>query len=213
MVDEKEIESYQELLNKIPGIINTRIIVGEDGNLKEIHVLSDLSRGPKQIVRDVQSALIAGCNLSVDHKIISVAQVEDNRIGIQEFRLAIDSIQVFSRKGKMEACVLLKNDDQVYEGIAVGGNSALGRLRVVAEAVLRAIHKFLNQEFLFVLSDVVRINLADRKAIAVSILHFSSQGEEYLSGLAFIRNDENEAVVKASLSAINRRLTVYMDKV
>ena len=60
---------------------------------------------------------------------------------------------------------------------------------------------------------IVGINLADRKAIAVSILHFSSQGEEYLSGLAFIRNDENEAVVKASLSAINRRLTVYMDKV
>lgn len=211
MVDIKEVDNYQGLLKKIPGIINTRIIVGDDGKLTEIHVLSDLSRGPKQIVRDIQSALLVSYNLSVDHKIISVAQVEDNNFGIRDFRLKIDSIQIFSRSGKIEARVLLKKNDQIYEGTAVGGNSDKGRLRVVAEATQHAIHQFLKKDFLFVLTDVVRFSLAERRAIGVSILHFTKQGEEYLSGSAFIHNDENETVVKATLNAVNRRLTTYLE--
>ncbi|HHT64476.1 MAG: hypothetical protein ACOX25_04005 [Caldicoprobacterales bacterium] len=206
MVDMKEIDHYQKLLNKIPGIINTRIIVDDNGNLTEVHVLSDLSRGPKQIVRDIQSALIASYNLSVDHKIISVAQVGGSNIGMRDFRLNIDSVQIFSRQGMVEARVLLKKDHRVYEGVSSGGNSAQGRLRVVAEAALRAVHQFTNKDFQFVLSDVVRISLADRNAIAVSILHFTGQGEEYLSGSAFVHNDESVTVVKATLNAINRRL-------
>jgi hypothetical protein len=212
MISTKEIENYQRLLNKIPGVINTKMILNQDGHLTEIHVLSDLSRGPKQIVRDVQSALLASYDLSIDHKIISVAQVEDDNIGIRDHRLAIDSVQVHSRLGKVEAFVLLKKGDQIYEGTAVGGNSAKGRLLVIAEATLQAIHKYLNKSFLFVLSDVIRINLAERNAIVISILHFTNQGEEYLSGSAFIRNnDDIETVVKATLNAVNRRLSIHLN--
>lgn len=120
MLDLKDIESCQNLLNKIPGVINTKVVANEEGKPTEIHVLADLSRGPKQIVRDVQSALLASYNLSVDHKIISVAQIEDNNIGVRESRLAIESIQIYSKSGKIEACILLKKDEQLYEGIAVG---------------------------------------------------------------------------------------------
>ena len=81
MVDVQNIEEYQALLNQLPGIINSKIIVDEEGNLIEIHILSDTGRSPKQIVRDVQSALLANNNLKVDHKIISVAQIEGKQIG------------------------------------------------------------------------------------------------------------------------------------
>ncbi|NLU35408.1 MAG: hypothetical protein GXX01_00045 [Clostridiales bacterium] len=209
MLDLKDIESYQNLLNKIPGVINTKVVANEEGKPTEIHVLADLSRGPKQIVRDVQSALLASYNLSVDHKIISVAQIEDNNIGVRESRLAIESIQIYSKSGKIEACILLKKDEQLYEGIAVGGNSSKARMRVISEAVLRAIHRYLKQDFIFILSDVIRVNLTDQEVIVVSITHLTDKGEEYLSGSAFIKNDEDEAVVKATLNALNRRLTVY----
>lgn len=212
-INPKEVKKYQNLLNKIPGIINVKMILDQDNNLTEIHVLSDLSRGPKQIVRDVQSALLASYDLSIDHKIISVAQVEDDNIGVRDFRLIIDSIQTHIRLGKVEAMVLLKKDDQIYEGTAVGGNSAKGRLRVIAGATLQAIHRFLNKNFVFVLSDVIRINIADRNAIVISILHFINQREEYLSGSAFIHNnDETETVVKATLNAVNRRIPIHIDK-
>jgi len=210
MMDLKDIESYQKLLNKIPGVINTKVIINEEGELTEIHVLADLSRGAKQIVRDVQSALLASCNLSVDHKIISVAQIDNNNIGIRESRLVIESIQIYSRSGKIEACVLLKKDDQVYEGISVGGNSSKGRLRVISEATLRAIHRYLKQDFVFTLSDVVKVNLVDQNIIVVSMIHLNNKGEEYLSGSAVIKGDEDEAVVKATLNAVNRKLAILL---
>ena len=75
MVDFNSIEEYQELLSKIPGILNVRIIADADNNtLTEIHVLSNTSRSPKQIARDIQSALLASYNIRMNHKIISIAR-------------------------------------------------------------------------------------------------------------------------------------------
>lgn len=212
MAETEKIQEYQNLLNRLPGVLSSRIIADSNQTITEIHILSDLSRGPKQIVRDVQSALLAKFDLTIDHKIISVAQVEESRLGIRESRLIIDSIRVSSEQGKVEVSVILSKDEQTFEGNASGGNSAQGRLRVVAEAALQAIHRFLNKDYLFVLSDAVKISLADRKAIAVSILHFTNFGEEYLSGSAIIKTDENEAVVKATLDAVNRRLFQHLTK-
>lgn len=212
MVDVQNIEEYQLLLSKLPGVISSKIVTDENDNLIEIHILSDISRSPKQIVRDIQSALLANNNLHVDHKIISIAQIEANEIGIKDLRLSIDSIQMFSRQARIEARVILKKDDQLFEGTSVGGNSSLGRIRIVAEATLKAVHQFCKKEFVFVLSDAQPITLANRKVITVSILHFTEKSDEYLSGSAFINNDENEAVVKATLDAINRRLFKYCTK-
>lgn len=206
MVELEKIEEYQQLLNKIPGILSSRIITDDSQDITEVHILSSISRGPKQIVRDVQSALLAKYNLAVDHKIISVAQVEDKEMSIQNIRLIIDRIKMQSEQGKVTASVALSKDEQTYEGIASGGNSAQGRLRAVAQAALQAIHRFLNKEFVFVLSDVTKTNLADHQAIIVSLLHYTYFGEEYLSGSAIIKGNDDEATVKSVLDAVNRRL-------
>jgi hypothetical protein len=207
----EKFEEYQQTLNKIPGVISSRIIA-DDSTIREVHILSDINRGPKQIVRDVQSVFLAKFNMSVDHRIISVAQIEDKGIGIREFRLNIDSVQLHSKQGKVEACVVMSKDEETFTGNATGGNSAQGRLRVVADATLKAVHQFLNTDFIFVLSDVVKINLADRQAIVVSILHFTDFGEEYLSGSAIIKTDDDISIVKATLDAVNRRLLQHYKK-
>ena len=212
MVDVRKIEEYQSLINRIPGVISSRIVTNEDGSFSEIHIISDISRGPKQIVRDVQSALLASFNLQIDHKIVSVAQIENSKIGMRDIRLSIDSINLSTRQGKVEASVVLKNNENTYEGRAEGGNSSQSRLRVVAEAAINSLHKYLNKEFVFVLSDAIKISLAERNAIAVSITHLTDSREEYLCGTAFIQNDDNEAVVKATLDAVNRRLAKHNAK-
>ena len=209
MVEMAKIEEYQQLLNKIPGILSSRIVIDDNQNVTEVHILSNISRGPKQIVRDVQSALLAKYNLAIDHKIISVAQVEDKGMSMRDIRLIIESIKMQSEQGKVAANVVLSKDEQTFEGTASGGNSSQGRLRVVVYATLQARHRFLSKDFVFILSDVVKINLADRQAIAVSLLHFADFGEEYLSGSAIIKGNDDDAVVRATLDAVNRRL--YQD--
>lgn len=206
------LEQYQQLLNKIPGILSSKIISGDGNAISEIHILADMHRGPKQISRDIQSALLARYNQPVDHKIISIAQIDEGTFMDSSFRLSISSIQLSTQPGRIEAKVVLAKEDQTFEGVALGGNSIKGRCRVIAEATLNAVHQFLNRYYIFVLYDTIQFAIGDRSAVATAVFHFGEAGEECLSGSSIIKNDENEAVVRATLDAINRRLMQYSQK-
>jgi hypothetical protein len=67
------IERAEELLATLPGVISVRVIAGPTGSVDEIHMLTTTEVGPKQTVRNVESALIAHLGLRVSHKKISVA--------------------------------------------------------------------------------------------------------------------------------------------
>lgn len=68
---------YVEYIGKLPGVLNSKLIFdGED--ITEVHILSDFSRTPKQLVRDIQSLFMARFNRELDHRIISIAQIDLN---------------------------------------------------------------------------------------------------------------------------------------
>jgi len=49
-------------------------VAGPEGTLREIHVLAKPDLHPKQVVRNVESALSAGLGIHIDRRIVSVAQ-------------------------------------------------------------------------------------------------------------------------------------------
>ena len=49
---------WKALTEKLPGVLSVEFVT-EGPVVREVHVLSDQSRSPKQIVRDIQSALLA----------------------------------------------------------------------------------------------------------------------------------------------------------
>jgi hypothetical protein len=63
------------LLSALNGVLAARVALSPLGRLEEIHVLSDASMHPKQMVRNIESALSAGLGIVVDRRIVSVAQV------------------------------------------------------------------------------------------------------------------------------------------
>ena len=63
-------ECYRALLIQLPGIFAAGIRMDEENNLREIHILASSERNPKQISRDIQSALFAAYGLDIDHRII-----------------------------------------------------------------------------------------------------------------------------------------------
>ncbi|MFN3282831.1 MAG: hypothetical protein ACK40Q_01165, partial [Pseudothermotoga sp.] len=71
MVDVKKLES---IISQISGVTAVRVVPDGD-NLREIHVIADSAKNPKQIVRDVETAILASTGLRIDRKIISVAQM------------------------------------------------------------------------------------------------------------------------------------------
>jgi hypothetical protein len=67
----------EDLIAALTGVRGARVTLNDIGRINEIHILAEARSHPKQIVRNVESALSAGLGLTVDRRFISVAQVKD----------------------------------------------------------------------------------------------------------------------------------------
>src|ERR1041385_8173328 len=67
----------ENLLTSLEGILSARVVTTPLGEVSEIHILAQSGLAPKQIVRNIESALLAQLGLRVDHRKISVAQTAD----------------------------------------------------------------------------------------------------------------------------------------
>ena len=65
----------ERLLSSLAGIISAHVVTDSLGRPTEIHILSAAEFHPKQVVRNVESALSAGLGITIDRRIVSVAQV------------------------------------------------------------------------------------------------------------------------------------------
>ncbi|MBM7582760.1 hypothetical protein JOD02_001629 [Caldicoprobacter guelmensis] len=206
-LDHTKIQEYETFLNKIPGIISSKIVLNQEGDIIELHILASTERNPKQISRDVQSALMAKYGIPLDHKVISIAQIQDgSRICRVNPRLAIKSVSINMEDSRVEARVVLAKDDKAFEGTACGLNFTQGRFRALAEATINAIQQFLGGECMFSVMDIQKTAISGKPVCIVAISQVSDHTEGFLVGSAPIEHDENKAVVKAVLDALNRKL-------
>lgn len=73
------IKRAEELILTLPGVISARIIAGDSGAIDQIHVLTTSELTPKQMVRNIESALIAHLSMRIDHRKISVATTNETK--------------------------------------------------------------------------------------------------------------------------------------
>ena len=67
------LQKAEELLATLQQVVSARIVADSMGNVEAIHVLVTGDLTPKQMVRNVESALMAQLGMRVDHRKISVA--------------------------------------------------------------------------------------------------------------------------------------------
>jgi hypothetical protein len=67
----------EELISTLPGVLSVRIVPGDTGSVGEIHVLTTNEVAPKNMVRNIESALMAQLGLRIDHRKVSIAQSLD----------------------------------------------------------------------------------------------------------------------------------------
>jgi hypothetical protein len=65
----------EALLASLAGVLSAHVVTAPDGRIVEIHILAAAELHPKQVVRNVESALSAGFGIEIDRRIVSVAQV------------------------------------------------------------------------------------------------------------------------------------------
>lgn len=70
----------ERLLASLTGVFSAHVVAGPEGTLEEIHILATPELHPKQVVRNVESALSAGLGIEIDRRIVSVAQVRPDAV-------------------------------------------------------------------------------------------------------------------------------------
>ena len=194
----------KDLICKLPDIMNCSVVCDEAGNIEEIHVLAGVGKNIKQVVRDIQSAVNAKFNISIDYKKVSIAQI--NETEFKEARVRIESIAVKNVDNMIEATVVLFYDEKIYEGKSRKVKSKSNRAKAVAEATLAALESYMGIGGILYLEGIESIKVSN-KEVYVCMVGFSQDNvEESLSGCSIISLDENESAVKAILSAVNRKI-------
>jgi hypothetical protein len=201
-----EIESA---LRELKGVCGARVVADDKGLIQEIHLLVEGERNPKQVVRDVESALMANFGIHIDHRKVSVAQKGGHRAAVTP-RLRWLDLKITQEGTRATATVLLERHGHVYRGVASGVRASTQLPRLVALATLRAVEAAHGLHERFGLEDVsTNTVLAGYPVAVVLISAVRDAGEDLLVGSALVRQDIYRAVGLATLDAVNRRVVAF----
>ncbi|MEG2288969.1 MAG: hypothetical protein RR891_06660 [Clostridium sp.] len=194
--------SFQEIITKIQGVTHAKIIFSDE-ELIEAHIIANTIRSPKQIVRDIESALLAIFDYRIDRKIISIAQIDsEEKKGVK--RIKYEGISIEIKDNNIECQVRLKAGDEEYSASETAISTSGNRRKVIAKATISTVEKITGQASTFDIEDI-NINTSRDISFATVIVNMINNNcEEILIGTAVVKTDINEAIAKATLDAMNR---------
>lgn len=121
-------------------------------------------------------------------------------------RLLIHRLQLVSAGLGVTAAVTLGLDDDEYTGEADGAATPASVYQSVAAATLRAVETVVAGNARLSLEQVEIATLGSDRVALVAVSLASSVGSERLTGAAVVRDDVRQAVIRATLDAVNRRM-------
>ena len=206
-------EEIERVLCQIAEIDAARVVYNLSNEIEELHILASDAKGPRQIVRDVESVLMARFGVAIDHKKISIAQIGDigpiaSDTPPPPVRLKIAGIntEVSGQEATFE--VNLSQNGTSHVGTATGPGSQSGRLRLAALAALDAAGKYTSAELNYSLEYISIVPSNHGKVALVCVSTMTRAGEETFAGSAVVKFNEGDSVVKATLAAINRNMVL-----
>jgi len=201
-----------KLIARLGGVLAARTVLNEQDEIVEILILSYLTKSPKQLVRDVQSAIMAAYGLDIDYKLISVAQVNSNMVmpAVRyEARLTIRRITISLDSSNVETTVILAQGDNQFEGTSRSPLSSRNRVQSAINACLAALKNYLGPSYAISLLDLQRQSVAGNDCFVVALSYTEPFHETTLYGITPISSPDTEiqAAVMSVLSAMNRPIS------
>ena len=205
----------EELITSLAGVLSARIVAGRGGEIEEVHVLTSAGMAAKQVVRNVESALMAQLGIKVDHRKISVAQTAEMKplqvleqgavteAASRRRHVFTDLVIESPRPRRVQVRVLLKAGGLDLEGMEEGVDEARSRVQLAARATVRALEREL-EEAGVVLEGVRVVEAFDRKLVLAAVHGVGGRASQFLVGACEIREGAEQAAVLAVLDATNR---------
>lgn len=127
------LQRAEELISTLPGVVSVRIVATESGGVDGIHVLMTGETQPKQMVRNVESALMAHLGMRVDHRKVSVATTTARPSpagGVSAAAVAAaeaSAVQASASRGAASSADAVRRHRTVYfEDVEIRGSRAKG---------------------------------------------------------------------------------------
>ena len=221
------IQEAERLLLSLQGVVSARVVTRPGGEVEEIHLLTTTDVKPKQTVRNVESALLAHLDLSVDHRKISVAQTSEARSSMPEPELPVhimpapqphESRLLFyghqmesERSNQVRHKVEIEWQGERYTGEATAADLPRSKLEAVASATLRAVEQALQANLddnrrspTLSLDGVKVIDAFERKFVLVAVHAMSGRNLSRLAGTNVADESLDRAAILATLQATDR---------
>lgn len=204
-------QDLEKMINRLAGVIMSKVVSDTRNEISEIHILANYQRSPKQIVRDVQSLAATSFDMNLEHRIISVAQIADDSMLEIGIRLKIKDFDVSWAGNKVTMSVTLAGIDRSARGTAVGMNTAPSRNLAAARACIAALHEFLTLDSAFDVIDIQKLRIAGTDTYSVAVSYNDKGEDQILLGSSIVRDGDYNAIIAATLDAVNRLVNRLMN--
>lgn len=204
---ESKLNSIENNLESLDSIISCKFVLDDIKEVRELHIVSNGKRNPKQLSRDVQSILIANHDLNIDYKKISIAEIPNLNIRKASPRLAIDKVAYETKENRIKITVGLKDSTGQYESTIEGANIGNNIDRMIAKATLKTIEKVYKLNDIFILEDLKTLHLSRNDLVIVIIACMLNNEYKTLCGSSLVEEDSKIAIVRSVLNATNRYIS------
>jgi hypothetical protein len=210
------------------------VIQGQGDDIREIHIVTSSTRPAKQIVRDVQTLLLARFHRVIDHRVVSVAftevsspaapQTEPVAVASEpasaarparspapapesaDHRIRFRSANLFVTGPRLQAQVDFQWKGLPRSGTATGHGTRETGHRLIAQAVLLGIQDFLEEDIALSLEGLEFSRVGARDVAVVNVQLVAHREHKNLVGCCTVEQDVPQAVALATLAAVNRVL-------
>lgn len=216
MPDPWGVRRAENLLTSLEGVLSARVVTTPLGEVSEVHVLAQAGLHPKQLVRNIESALLAQLGLRVDHRKISIAQTADvkpietlERHAVRERSLQrtvlFDGLSVHpARKPQwVSVQVSLSYEGRTEAAEQEGPDNTRSRVEAAARATVAVLDRILEKGSV-ALDGAKVIQAMDRDVVFASVHGINGRDTVLLTGTAEVRGNFERAAVLAVLDATNR---------
>jgi hypothetical protein len=210
------IKRVENLITALTGVLSARVVVTPLGEVSEVHVLTRSDIQPKQVVRNIESALMAQLGFKVDHRKISVAQTADVRPIEALHNEAITErakrrVVVFrgmevrpaDRPQRVLVRVKLAFGEREASAEELGTDTLRNRVEAAARAAASCLDELIPDNSI-ALEGASMLDAFDRKFVLVAVHGLGGREAQLLVGTCEIRESAERSAVLAVLDATNR---------
>lgn len=137
---------------------------------------------------------------------VDAEELEEFPIEEHPSRFVFQTVNLFISKNNIKAEVELVRESIEAFGSAHNNNPTAAPWRLIAEATLRAISEYLDESARLCLGDVRKVPLGETTAFVVIVDLVTDRDKKSLAGCSIVGGNDNQAVVCATLDAVNRIL-------